>query len=52
MRTPSASKRVYERVCELHRQHGETWQPTPLLQQLAEQSKTFADFGKEEGVAA
>jgi 3-hydroxyacyl-CoA dehydrogenase len=27
-------------------------QPAPVLQQLAEQSKTFADFGKEEGAAA
>jgi 3-hydroxyacyl-CoA dehydrogenase len=45
-------KQVYERVCELHRQHGETWRPAPLLQQLAEQGKTFTDFGKEEGAAA
>jgi len=45
-------KQVYERVCELHRQHGETWRPAPLLQQLVEQGKTFADFGKEGGAAA
>jgi hypothetical protein len=36
----------------LHRQHGETWRPAPLLQQLVEQGKTFADFGKKEGAAA
>jgi len=42
-------KQVYDRVCELHRQHGETWRPAPLLQQLALEGKTFADFGKEEG---
>jgi 3-hydroxyacyl-CoA dehydrogenase len=45
-------KHVYERVCEFHRQHGEIWQPAPLLQQLAEQGKIFADFGKEAGAAA
>jgi len=45
-------KRVYDRVCEFHRQHGEIWQPAPLLKQLAEQGKTFAEFGREQGVTA
>jgi 3-hydroxyacyl-CoA dehydrogenase len=45
-------KKVYERVCEFHRQHGETWEPAPLLKQLAEQGKSFADFKKEQGAAA
>ena len=45
-------KQVYARVSEFRRQHGEIWRPAPLLQQLAEQGKTFADFGKEEGAAA
>ena len=44
-------KKVYDRISELHRQHGEIWQPAPLLKRLAEQGKTFAQFGKEEGVA-
>ncbi len=44
-------KQVYARICEFHRQHGEIWQPAPLLARLAEQSKTFAQFGKEEGAA-
>ena len=44
-------KKVYERVSEFHRQHGETWRPAPLLKRLAEQGKTFAGFGKEEGAA-
>ena len=44
-------KKVYERVSEFHRQHGEIWQPAPLLKRLAEQGKTFAQFGKEESVA-
>ena len=44
-------KKVYERISEFHRQHGEIWRPAPLLKRLAEQGKTFAQFGKEEGVA-
>jgi 3-hydroxyacyl-CoA dehydrogenase len=44
-------KKVFERVSELYRQHGETWRPAPLLKRLAEQGKTFAQFGKEEGAA-
>jgi 3-hydroxyacyl-CoA dehydrogenase len=44
-------KKVYERISEFHRQHGEIWQPAPLLKRLAEQGKTFAQFGREEGVA-
>jgi 3-hydroxyacyl-CoA dehydrogenase len=45
-------KRVYDRICEFHRQHGEIWQPAPLLKQLAEQGKTFAEFGREQGATA
>src|SRR5580704_695188 len=37
-------KQVYERVSEFQRQHGEIWQPAPLLKRLAEQGKTFAQF--------
>jgi 3-hydroxyacyl-CoA dehydrogenase len=44
-------KKVYERISEFQRQHGDIWQPAPLLKRLAEQGKTFAQFGKEEGVA-
>ena len=44
-------KKVYERVSEFHQQHGEIWQPAPLLERLAAQGKTFAQFGKEEGAA-
>jgi len=40
-------KRVYERVSEFHRQHGEIWQPAPLLKRLAEQGKTFAEFSRD-----
>jgi 3-hydroxyacyl-CoA dehydrogenase len=40
-------KKVYERVCNFHKQHGELWEPAPLLEQLAEQGGSFADFKKE-----
>jgi 3-hydroxyacyl-CoA dehydrogenase len=45
-------KNVYERVMEFRWQHGEIWEPAPLLKRLAEQGRTFADAGKEEGAAA
>jgi 3-hydroxyacyl-CoA dehydrogenase len=45
-------KKVYDRVLELQKQHGEIWEPAPLLKQLAEQGKKFADFTREQGVAA
>ena len=45
-------KKVYDRICEFHKQHGELWEPAPLLKQLAEQGKRFADFKKEQGAAA
>lgn len=41
-------KNVYSRVLEFHKQHGELWEPAPLLKQLAEQGKTFADYSKEQ----
>jgi 3-hydroxyacyl-CoA dehydrogenase len=44
--------RVYDRISEFHRQHGELWQPAPLLKQLAESGKTFAEFGREQGATA
>src|SRR5947209_942636 len=45
-------KKVYEQIQEFHRQHGETWEPAPLLKRLAEESKTFADFNKEKSASA
>ena len=38
-------KKVYDRVCEFQQQHGEFWQPAPLLKRLADQGQTFAEFG-------
>ena len=40
-------KKVYDRVCEFHRQHGELWEPAPLLKELAGQRRTFSDFMRE-----
>lgn len=45
-------KKVCERVEEFHEQHGELWEPAPLLKRLADEDKTFADFNKEHGAAA
>ena len=45
-------KKVYDRVLEFHQQLGELWEPAPLLKQLAEQGKTFAEYEKERHVAA
>ncbi|MGC2330382.1 MAG: 3-hydroxyacyl-CoA dehydrogenase NAD-binding domain-containing protein [Candidatus Acidiferrales bacterium] len=44
--------KVYDRVCEFHRQHGVLWEPAPLLKQLATQGKTFAGFNAAGGAAA
>jgi 3-hydroxyacyl-CoA dehydrogenase len=45
-------KKVYDRVCEFHRQHGEPWEPAPLLKKLAEAGGTFAEFAVQQGAAA
>jgi 3-hydroxyacyl-CoA dehydrogenase len=39
-------KNVYERICEFEKQHGNDWTPAPLLKQLAEAGKNFADLDK------
>jgi 3-hydroxyacyl-CoA dehydrogenase len=40
-------KKVYDRITEFHRQHGELWQPAPLLKRLAEEDRGFASFVRE-----
>jgi len=45
-------KKVYNRICEFHKQHGEIWEPAPLLRQLAEQGKTFAEFSRDQRATA
>ncbi len=44
-------KKVYDRVCEFQRQHGDLWAPAPLLKELASQGRTFAEFKVEQGVS-
>lgn len=44
--------KVYDRILEFRQQHGEIWEPAPLLKQLAEQEKIFADYNKEQHAAA
>jgi 3-hydroxyacyl-CoA dehydrogenase len=36
--------RVRDRIAEFHEQHGQLWEPAPLLQRLAQEGKAFADF--------
>ena len=45
-------KRIYDRISEFHQQHGELWEPAPLLKRLVECGWTFAEFQKHEGIAA
>ena len=40
-------KKVLARVEEFEKQHGELWTPAPLLRRLAEEGKTFAEFGAD-----
>jgi 3-hydroxyacyl-CoA dehydrogenase len=44
--------KVYARILEFHDQHGELWQPAPLLKRLAEQDKTFAEFTADSSAPA
>jgi 3-hydroxyacyl-CoA dehydrogenase len=39
-------KNVYDRIVELHKQHGHYWKPAPLLEQLAKSGKSFKDWKK------
>jgi 3-hydroxyacyl-CoA dehydrogenase len=40
-------KKVYDRVCEFHKQHGMLWEPAPLLKKLAETGGKFAEFERK-----
>jgi|RhiMethySRZTD1v2_1073278.scaffolds.fasta_scaffold03223_8 3-hydroxyacyl-CoA dehydrogenase len=35
---------VYDDVCKLQKQHGELWQPAPLLERLAREGRKFRDL--------
>jgi 3-hydroxyacyl-CoA dehydrogenase len=45
-------KKVYDRILEFQKHHGELWEPAPLLKKLADQGKGFADFNADHGAAA
>jgi len=44
--------KVYRRISEFHQQHGELWEPAPVLKRLAEEGKTFAALNREQAVMA
>ena len=44
--------KVFERISEFHRMHGELWEPAPLLKRLAAEGRTFADFDQQKVAAA
>jgi 3-hydroxyacyl-CoA dehydrogenase len=37
-------KKVRDRIVEFHKQHGEFWEPASLLDKLADQGETFAEY--------
>jgi 3-hydroxyacyl-CoA dehydrogenase len=43
-------KKVYDRICEFERQHGELWTPAPLLKELALTGRDFKGFVREGAV--
>ena len=45
-------KKVYARIQEFEKQHGNLWAPAPLLKKLVEEGRTFADFDKRVGEPA
>ena len=40
-------KKILQTIQEFHRAHGEFWEPAPLLRQLVEQGRTFAQWDAE-----
>jgi 3-hydroxyacyl-CoA dehydrogenase len=46
-------QKIYERILEYHRKHGDYWTPAPLLARLARDGQTFAAFdtANEQAVA-
>lgn len=39
--------KVYEGIRKFEKQHGAWWTPAPLLKEMAEQGRTFADFDRQ-----
>jgi 3-hydroxyacyl-CoA dehydrogenase len=44
--------KVLERISQFHRQHGQLWEPAPLLNRLAQGGSTLAEFHQSQGVTA
>ncbi|MGD9720986.1 MAG: 3-hydroxyacyl-CoA dehydrogenase NAD-binding domain-containing protein [Pirellulales bacterium] len=44
-------KNVYDRICQFEKEHGSLWAPAPLLKELAESGRTFADYDKSKETA-
>ena len=44
-------KNVYDKICEFRDREGgeQYWKPAPLLEKLAREGKTFAEWGSEQG---
>lgn len=44
-------KNVYDKICEFRDREGgeQYWKPAPLLEKLAKEGKTFAEWGSEQG---
>ncbi|HYL11939.1 MAG TPA: 3-hydroxyacyl-CoA dehydrogenase NAD-binding domain-containing protein [Terriglobales bacterium] len=45
-------RRVYDRILEFQQQHGELWEPAPLLKHLAGENRKFADFTQGQALTA
>ena len=41
-------KKVYDKVEEFHKKHGELWEPAPLLKRLAAEGRSFASLDGQE----
>jgi 3-hydroxyacyl-CoA dehydrogenase len=44
-------RQVHERIQEFEKRHGYWWKPAPLIEKLAAEGKTFAEWDQERGAA-
>jgi 3-hydroxyacyl-CoA dehydrogenase len=44
-------RKIYDKIEEFHKIHGELWEPAPLLKKLALEGQTFASFDEMKEVA-
>jgi 3-hydroxyacyl-CoA dehydrogenase len=43
--------KIYDRICQFHKEHGARWEPAPLLKKLAEEGRTFASLDADKAKA-